>query len=225
VGIPTNVSMYEVIGNLIDNAIKYSGESKKILITSQLNQEGLIETAVQDFGVGIPTNVVPNLFTKFYRNHRNRAQIGGTGLGLYLCRRLAEIMGGRIWVESEFKKGSTFSIELPRISHEEANRLIETAAEQATTEATPAPVLTPTPVQQPITPPTISTPAPEVSVAPQQTPVSQTQPAPQTLATPISTPIGSGNIPLSAIEQHPEAYVQDRGQSINGPPRTPGGQN
>lgn len=111
-GLPTaaadRVSIYEIIGNLIDNAIKYSANSKKIIIRAGLSREGLIETTVQDFGVGIPTSVVPNLFTKFYRNHRNRAQIGGTGLGLYLCKALVTAHGGNIWVRSEEGQGSTF---------------------------------------------------------------------------------------------------------------------
>ena len=76
------LSIQEVISNLIDNAIKYSGDSKVINIDTHLTQEGLVETTVQDFGVGIGGNIMSHLFTKFYRDHRNRAQIGGTGLGL-----------------------------------------------------------------------------------------------------------------------------------------------
>lgn len=111
-GLPTaaadRVSVYEIIGNLIDNAIKYSGKSDKIIIKSGLTKDGLIETTIQDFGVGIPTSVIPNLFTKFYRNHRNRSQIGGTGLGLYLCKALVTAHGGNIWVRSEEGDGTTF---------------------------------------------------------------------------------------------------------------------
>ena len=102
------VSVYEIIGNLIDNAIKYSASSKKIVISSRLTSDHLIETTVQDFGVGIPASIIPNLFTKFYRSHRQRAQIGGTGLGLYLCKALVTAHGGNIWVRSEEGKGSTF---------------------------------------------------------------------------------------------------------------------
>jgi len=103
------VSAYEIVGNLIDNAIKYAGNSNKIIVSAVQNNEHLIEISVQDSGVGIPTNVVPNLFTKFYRNHRNRAQIGGTGLGLYLCKALVTAHSGHIWVRSEEGKGSVFS--------------------------------------------------------------------------------------------------------------------
>lgn len=106
------ISMQEVIDNLIDNAIKYSGKSKDIAIRARLNDEGLVETSVQDWGVGVPTSVMPNLFTKFYRDHRNRAQIGGTGLGLYLCKAFVNAHGGNIWVQSKEGQGSTFSFTL-----------------------------------------------------------------------------------------------------------------
>ncbi len=106
------VSVLEVINNLVDNAIKYSGTSQKIVISTALNSEGLVETTVQDFGVGIPANVLPNLFTKFYRDHHNRAQIGGTGLGLYLSKAIVHAHGGNIWVKSNKGEGSIFGFTL-----------------------------------------------------------------------------------------------------------------
>ncbi len=102
------VGIQEVINNLIDNAIKYSGKSMKISIDAHLTQDGMVETTVQDWGMGIPASIIPNLFTKFYRDHRNRAQIGGTGLGLYLCKALIGAHGGHIWVRSKENEGSTF---------------------------------------------------------------------------------------------------------------------
>lgn len=106
------LSIQEVINNLIDNAIKYSGSSKTIKISSYLNGEGLVETTVEDFGVGVPQNAVDNLFTKFYRDHRNRSQVGGTGLGLYLCKAIVTAHGGNIWVRSKEGQGSTFGFTL-----------------------------------------------------------------------------------------------------------------
>ena len=103
------LSIYEVINNLIDNAIKYSGNSKTIKVKAHMSKEGLIETTVQDFGVGISQNIMPNLFTKFYRDHKNRAQIGGNGLGLYLCKAIITAHGGNIWVRSKTGEGSEFS--------------------------------------------------------------------------------------------------------------------
>lgn len=102
------VNIYEVISNLIDNAIKYSGSGKKIVIKASLTKDGMVETTVQDFGVGIPETVMPNLFSKFYRNYKNRAQIGGTGLGLYLSKTIVTAHGGNIWVRSKEGEGTTF---------------------------------------------------------------------------------------------------------------------
>ncbi len=106
------LSIHEVINNLVDNAIKYSATSKKIIISAQLSSENMVETTIQDFGVGIGTDIMPNLFTKFYRDHRNRAQIGGTGLGLYLCKAIVSAHGGNIWIRSKIGKGSTFGFTL-----------------------------------------------------------------------------------------------------------------
>lgn len=106
------VSIYEVISNLIDNAIKYSGSGKKIVVKAAMTKDGLVETTVQDFGVGIPESVMPNLFSKFYRNYRNRAQIGGTGLGLYLSKTIVTAHGGNIWVRSKEGQGTTFGFTL-----------------------------------------------------------------------------------------------------------------
>lgn len=103
------ISISEVMMNLIDNAIKYSpGKDKPIKITSTVNKDGLIETTVQDFGVGIPKNILPHLFEKFSRSFKSRGSIGGTGLGLYLSKALITAHGGNIWVSSHEGEGSTF---------------------------------------------------------------------------------------------------------------------
>lgn len=102
-------TMYEVLCNLLDNAIKYSANSKEIVVSAKLTKDGLIETSVQDNGVGIPASVLPTLFEKFHRNHRNRLQIGGTGLGLYISKAIIDAHDGNIWVNSIEGKGSTFS--------------------------------------------------------------------------------------------------------------------
>ena len=106
------VSIYEVLINLIDNAIKYSAQSNRIIVKVRQTNDGMIETTVQDFGVGIPESVIPHLFEKFQRNHRNRAQIGGTGLGLYLSKAIVTAHGGNIWVTSREGEGATFGFTL-----------------------------------------------------------------------------------------------------------------
>ncbi len=102
------VGIYEVLVNLIDNAIKYSGNGQTIAVRSSLTKDGMVETTIEDKGAGIPTSVLPNLFEKFYRSHRSRKQVGGTGLGLYLSKSIVDAHGGRIWVRSQEGKGSTF---------------------------------------------------------------------------------------------------------------------
>ena len=106
------LSIHEVINNLIDNAIKYSGTKKVVEIDAHLTPDGLVETTIRDFGLGISSAIMPNLFTKFYRDHRNRAQIGGTGLGLYLSKAIVTAHGGSLWVRSHEGQGSTFGFTL-----------------------------------------------------------------------------------------------------------------
>lgn len=105
-------SIYEVINNLLDNAIKYSKENSEVIIKSYLTSSGLVETIVQDSGVGIPESALGNLFDKFYRDYRNRTQVGGTGMGLYLSKAIISAHGGNIWVRSKEGKGSTFGFTL-----------------------------------------------------------------------------------------------------------------
>ncbi len=102
-------SIYEVVANLLDNAIKYSKGTKEVHLNAMLNKDGFVETSVKDFGLGIDASILPHIFDKFYRNHRNRAQIGGTGLGLYLSRAIVQAHGGQIWVNSKVDEGSTFT--------------------------------------------------------------------------------------------------------------------
>lgn len=105
-------SIYEVLTNLVENAIKYSGEQNRIVIKTNLSKAGMIETTIQDFGAGIPSSVLPNLFEKFSRNHRTRANVSGTGLGLYLSKAIITAHGGQIWASSKEGEGSTFGFTL-----------------------------------------------------------------------------------------------------------------
>ncbi len=102
----------EILTNLIDNAVKYSGTSDTIIVKAITRADGQIETTVQDHGVGIPIANMGNLFEKFYRSHRTRAHIGGTGLGLYLCKTLVKAHGGDIWARSKEQEGTTIGFTL-----------------------------------------------------------------------------------------------------------------
>lgn len=114
----------EVVSNLIENAIKYTKEGE---VTIDIKgDESHVRVLVKDSGIGIPAEDIPHLFQKFYRvDNSDTREIGGTGLGLYLSRRLVEAMNGRLSVESDYGHGSTFIVELPRLSHEDAMRRIE----------------------------------------------------------------------------------------------------
>lgn len=105
-------SLGEVFSNLIDNAIKYSNEGGLINVSAKLNGD-LIDIAIQDHGIGMPGNVVGNLFQKFYRSHRSRETVAGTGIGLYISKGIVESHGGTISVQSEEGRGSTFIVSLP----------------------------------------------------------------------------------------------------------------
>lgn len=105
-------SIYEVVNNILENAIKYSEDSSEIIVKTYKRDDGQIETTIQDFGIGIPSSIIGNLFEKFYRNHRSRAQFGGTGLGLYLSKSIVVAHGGQIWVKSKEGEGSTFGFTL-----------------------------------------------------------------------------------------------------------------
>ncbi|MES2971950.1 MAG: ATP-binding protein [Patescibacteria group bacterium] len=122
--------MREVITNLFDNAVKYT-ESGKISIGLTGNND-LIQLYIRDTGHGIPSEDLPHLFQKFYRvDNSSTRTIGGTGLGLFICRKIVELYNGRVWAESEINKGSTFYINLPRLSTQKVAEL-QTTASQST---------------------------------------------------------------------------------------------
>lgn len=103
----------QVFSNLIENAIKYSPENSKVLISSEeINNQIVIQVA--DQGPGIPAEEIPNIFMKFFRSQKAKSSpIKGSGLGLYLARYFVELHGGRIHCESTINQGSTFTVELP----------------------------------------------------------------------------------------------------------------
>lgn len=129
-----NDHIREVINNLIENAIKYTPKGEVVIDVT--GDEDHVVISIKDSGIGIPAEDMPHLFQKFYRvDNKDTREIGGTGLGLYLSRRLVEIMGGRIWAESIYTQGSTFFVELPRIDSQEAMRIAEQELLKAQEEA------------------------------------------------------------------------------------------
>ena len=112
----------EVVTNLFDNAVKYT-DSGKVSI-GLTGDDSVVQFYVRDTGPGIPAEDIPHLFQKFYRVDNSATRtIGGTGLGLFICRKIVELYQGRIWVESTLDKGSTFFINFPRLSSQKATEL------------------------------------------------------------------------------------------------------
>lgn len=102
----------EVLGNLIDNAIKYSHDGGMVSVTATASSD-FVTVSVTDQGIGMPDQVIGNLFHKFYRSHRSRETVAGTGIGLYICKAIVESHGGTISVKSAEGIGSTFTFSLP----------------------------------------------------------------------------------------------------------------
>ncbi len=107
-----NGKIKEVIGNLIDNSIKYTKQGS--VAVSVTKNEDNVTVKIADTGDGIPAETIPQLFKKFSRADAQKANLLGTGLGLYLAKIFIDAHHGKIWVESPGKGGgSTFYVELP----------------------------------------------------------------------------------------------------------------
>jgi PAS domain S-box-containing protein len=110
----------QVLGNLIDNAIKYSPDGGDVRLRLEPRDE-YVRFAVADEGLGIPPGEQARIFEKFYRLDPHMARgIGGTGLGLYISRELVRRVKGRIWVEPQDGGGSVFYLEIPAASERAA---------------------------------------------------------------------------------------------------------
>jgi two-component system sensor histidine kinase SenX3 len=105
--------LVSAIGNLLDNAIKYSDEGALIAVTTSTDGQS-VDVAVADQGIGIPSRDLERIFERFYRVDRGRSrETGGTGLGLAIVRHVATNHGGDVRVESQEGRGSTFTLTIP----------------------------------------------------------------------------------------------------------------
>jgi two-component system phosphate regulon sensor histidine kinase PhoR len=102
----------QVIVNLLHNAVKFSPDGGEVVVRVRADDDEVV-MSVADRGVGIPRAALGRVFERFYKVDRARVRGGGTGLGLAIARHVVEQHGGRIWVESEEGRGSTFSFALP----------------------------------------------------------------------------------------------------------------
>ncbi len=124
----TNGSAIRVLGsaedlrtavfNVLDNAIKYSGEDVNVRVHLATPDDERIVLSVQDHGIGIPLDDMKSIFKRFYRvNDRSLAQVKGTGLGLFIVKSIAQKHGGKVFAESAGEgEGTTITLELPRAS-------------------------------------------------------------------------------------------------------------
>lgn len=111
--------LQQVLFNLLENAVKYTGTGGRITVTACLDGE-FVRFRVSDNGPGIPESHLPRLFERFYRVDKDRSRmVGGTGLGLAIVKHIVEAHGGRVGVESRLGKGSTFWFTIPAVQPEQ----------------------------------------------------------------------------------------------------------
>jgi signal transduction histidine kinase len=108
----------ELFGNLLENAVRYTPPGGRITVGARKDGQG-VHVVVRDTGIGIPQDDLPRIFDEFYRA-RNAVDhaLYGSGLGLYIAKEIVDVHGGRIWVESEEGRGSTFHIVLHSVARE-----------------------------------------------------------------------------------------------------------
>ncbi len=106
------------VSNVLDNAVKYSGDKVDISVRLDTPDEKLVTLSVRDQGVGIPAGELKRIFKRFYRvSNRSLSHVKGTGLGLFIVRAIARKHGGRVFAESEGEgRGTRVVMELPRVS-------------------------------------------------------------------------------------------------------------
>jgi len=103
-----------IIRNLISNAMKFTPKGGKVIITAKVSDNKRIEIAIQDSGIGMSQALIGNLFRIDLKTNRlGTENEPSSGLGLLLCKEFIEKQGGKIWVESEVGKGSTFTFSIP----------------------------------------------------------------------------------------------------------------
>ena len=108
----------QVVMNLLENAVKFTPEDGSILLRAMAHDQDLV-VEVRDSGPGLSPEEQQGLFQPFYQSEVDRQRLPGTGLGLSLCKQLVEAHGGKMWVDSELGKGSTFGFSLPLAGSQE----------------------------------------------------------------------------------------------------------
>jgi two-component system phosphate regulon sensor histidine kinase PhoR len=106
-------ALERLVSNLLDNAVKYNRPGGRVAVAVRRVEDG-VEIEVSDTGIGIPADALPRIFERFYRVDKARSrEEGGTGLGLAIVKHVAQAHGGRVDVESDIGRGTTFRVRLP----------------------------------------------------------------------------------------------------------------
>ncbi|OKS88936.1 chemotaxis protein CheB [Mucilaginibacter polytrichastri] len=103
----------QVVSNFLSNAIKYSPDASEIIVTNEITDKGMLNIAVKDFGIGIPHDKRAFVFDRFFRVQESSHKFSGLGLGLYISAEIIKRHHGKIGVDSEENKGSTFWFSIP----------------------------------------------------------------------------------------------------------------
>jgi PAS domain S-box-containing protein len=128
----------QVLVNLVENAVKYSPDGGNVEVALEAHG-ATVQFSIADEGLGIPAAEQRRIFEKFYRLDPQMTRgVGGTGMGVYICRELVRRMAGRIWVESEPGRGSVFHVELP-VAGSDADFTAHLSRRRGTNEAAPRP--------------------------------------------------------------------------------------
>ena len=105
--------VHQIVSNLVENALKYSPPDTRITVRGAPMGAGLV-VSVEDEGRGIPEEVQDKIFDRFYQVDSSATRsVGGTGLGLYICRKMTDAIGGKLWLERSGPEGTVFRLWIP----------------------------------------------------------------------------------------------------------------
>lgn len=108
----------QVLNNFLTNAVKYSPDGKRVLVNSRL-EDGHVVVSVQDFGIGIAQGNISKLFDRYFRVDSTAMRFEGLGLGLFISSEILKRHRGKMWIDSELGKGSTFYFKIPVLGDRE----------------------------------------------------------------------------------------------------------
>ncbi len=131
----------QAILNYLSNAVKYNRPGGKVTLSCEQKQNGQLRVSVSDTGPGIAADKLEHLFLPFNRLDADKTEVQGTGVGLAVVKRLVELMGGEVGVDSELGRGTTFWLEIPEVFSRESVQDAETGNGAAASAGSAAPVL------------------------------------------------------------------------------------